>query len=211
MSSTTYLPHNQQNPENPSQYPIPANDPTVTNYALNLTVLQRYLPSTVSIVFLAPYAVVYIYNITTNAWEKSGIEGTLFVVQLQDEKYAVVVLNRRGLENFILHLKSEEEVDVTGEYVILEEKGGGGSGGGNEDGKKVYGLWVFEEELGSTKGVRDACARCIVECARRSGMTRGIGVGDGQSNGYAQQSDAGAPSGVDLMALLDPSRRQGAA
>ena len=44
-------------------------------------------------------------------------------------------------------------------------------------------------------------------------MGRDMGVGDGQSNGYAQQQqplDAGPPSGVDLMALLNPSRRQGA-
>ena len=47
-------------------------------------------------------------------------------------------------------------------------------------------------------------------------MERDMGVGDGQSNGYArqqqqQQPDAGATSGgVDLMALLNPSRGQGA-
>ena len=113
-----------------------------------------------------------------------------------------MVLNRRGLDNFIRLLKSVEEVYVTGEYAILEEKSG--------DGKKAHGLWVFEEEQGSTKGVREACGRCIVECAGSSAMGRDMGVGDGQSNGYTrQQPDTGATSGVDLMALLNPSRGQG--
>ncbi len=189
---------------------IPANAST-TNEVLNLSVLQRHLPSTVSIEYLASYSVVYIYSTTTNAWEKSGIEGTLFVVKLHDERYAVVVLNRRGLENFILHLESAEKVDVTEEYIILEGNGADDLGNGDADEQKVYGLWIFEEEQGSTKGSREACGRCIVECAEEAGKERGVrAVVDWQSNvSMQQQPNAVAPSGPDLMALLDPSRGRG--
>ena len=208
MAAIAYPPYHQQ-PLDVVEHADPANS-THTNETLNLSVLQRHLPSTVSIVFLAPYAVIYIYNITTKAWEKSGIEGTLFVTELRNDGHAVVVLNRRGLNNFILHLKSAEEVEVTDEYVILQGNGEDNLGNGNADERKVYGLWVFEEEQGSTKGVREACGECIVECVRKIGEERGIGVIDGQSNGYVQeQPTARAPSGPDLMALLNPSRGQG--
>lgn len=207
MTTTNYASYQTQASDNQLEYSAPVN-PTTTNDVLNLSVLQRHLPSTVSIAFLAPYAVVYIFSATTQAWEKSGIEGTLFVVKLQDEGHAVVVLNRRGLDNFILHLKSAKEVDVTDEYIILQGNGADNLGNWNAAEQKVYGLWIFEEEQGSTKGVREACGRCIVECAEKAGQERETGAVHGQSNDYGQQQPtAGVPSGPDLMALLNPSRR----
>ncbi|CAD6590156.1 MAG: hypothetical protein ASARMPRED_004592 [Alectoria sarmentosa] len=208
MATTIHASHHPQPSDNDIYYSAPA-DPTLTNDVLNLSVLQRHLPSTVSIDFLAPYAVVYIFSTITQAWEKSGIEGTLFVVRLQNEGHAVVVLNRRGLSNFILHLKSAEEVDVTDDYIILQGNGGDNIGNGSADEQKVYGLWIFEEEQGSTKGVRAACGRCVVECAERAEATSNARAlnGVGQLNGpMQQQSTTGAPSGPDLMALLNPSR-----
>ena len=123
-----------------------------------------------------------------------------------------MVLNRHGLDNFILHLKSAEEVDVTDEYIILQGNGVDNLGNGDAGEQKVYGLWIFEEEQGSTKGVRKACGSCIVECAERAEETSKVGGanGVGQSNGPTQQqSTAETPSGPDLMALLNPSRGQG--
>lgn len=211
MATTIYPSHHSQPADNSFEYSAPANA-DITNDALNLRVLKRHLPSTVAIDFLAPYAVVYIFSTATQAWEKSGIEGTLFVLRLQDERHAVVVLNRRGLDNFILHLKSAEEVDVTDEYIILQGNGADNLGNGDAGEQKVYGLWIFEEEQGSTGGVREACGRCIVECAERAEEISKAGGanGVGQSNGPTQQqSTAGAPSGPDLMALLNPSRGHG--
>ena len=210
MSTTIYPSYNPQPSDNELEYSLPTNPPTVTDDDLNLSVLRRHLPSTTSIAFLAPYAVIYIYSTATNGWEKNGIEGTLFVVELQNEKYAVLVLNRRGLNNFTLPLKSAEDVEITQEYVILEGIEGDGLRSGNVGEKKVYGIWIFEEEQGSTRGVREACGRCIVECAEKAGKDHGIGVMGGQANGFAQeQVTAGASSGPDLMALLNPSRGRG--
>lgn len=206
MATTVYASHHPQPSDNELEYSAPAN-PAITNDVLNLSVLQRHLPSTVSIDYVAPYAVIYTFSTTTQAWEKAGIEGTLFVVELRDEGHAVVVLNRRGLDNFILRLKSAEDVDVSGEYIIVQGNGADNLGNGNADEQKVYGLWIFEEEQGSTKGVREACGRCIVECAETAEQGIGTGVVDRQSNGYPQQQpSARAPSGPDLMALLNPPR-----
>ena len=210
MATTIYASHHPPILDNQFAYSAPAIS-TNTDADLNLAVLQRYLPSTVSIEFLAPYAVIYIFNITAQAWERSGIEGSLFVVRLRDEGHAVVVLNRRGLDNFVLHLQSAGEVDLTDEYIILQGNGtnNAGNGGGIADEQKVYGLWIFEEERGSTKGVRAACGKCITECAENAGRKPETGVADVQSNGHAQQQPAVGGSGApDLMALLNPSRDQ---
>ncbi|PYH80455.1 PH domain-like protein [Aspergillus uvarum CBS 121591] len=103
----------------------PAPPPLRTNEDLNLSVLRRHNPTITSILSLAQYAVVYIFSPSTRQWEKSGVEGTLFVCQrsqgeLGEERYSVFVLNRRGLHNFDLPLTDGDNVEITEEYIILK-------------------------------------------------------------------------------------------
>ena len=166
----------------------------------------------------------------TQSWEKSGIEGSLFVVRLsttsnpvtttitttnttttsigrdgeEDEgeeggAYTIFVLNRRGLENFALGLGTVQAVDVEGEYIIVRA--------GRGEGTNVHGLWVFEEEMGSTQGVRARCAQCIMECWKGNdddgGGGEGIGVGEERRNGVGLEQKS-----PDLMAFLGQPRAQ---
>ncbi|KAI4110381.1 MAG: hypothetical protein LQ345_007010, partial [Seirophora villosa] len=129
--------------------PSPATSSLRTNPALNLSVLRRHVPTTTSILFIAPYAVIYTFSASSSSWEKSGIEGTLFVCAQtpqptaatgNSERYSVVVLNRKGLNDFVCPLQGD--VDYEQGYVILRGREEGG------DGEKVWGIWVFEEEEG---------------------------------------------------------------
>ncbi|KAL8992907.1 MAG: hypothetical protein Q9169_006749 [Polycauliona sp. 2 TL-2023] len=143
--------------------------PQRTNAELNLSVLQRHLPSTTSIVCVAPYAVVYIFTSspqTGPAWEKSGIEGTLFVCQQSAaaaggaERYSVVILNRKGLNDFICPLSGD--IDYEAGYIILRSTDDGAE-------ENIWGLWIFEEDEGSsTAGMREVNAKIIRECAARA-------------------------------------------
>jgi len=135
--------------------------PPRTASTLNLSVLRRHLPTLTAIITIAAYTVIYIFRPALSAWEKSGIEGTLFVVRLDLERYAIIVLNRRGLDTFVLELKKSEEVEVTEEFVIVQGEGG------------VWGLWIFEEE-GSTRGGRERVGGVILECAGRAERRVGL-------------------------------------
>ncbi|MCJ1275504.1 hypothetical protein MMC21_003307 [Puttea exsequens] len=205
-----YLSADQRNVDT-SLLPLPSKDRT--NYEINLSVLQRLVPSTLQIEFTIPYAVLYLYNPddTENkepGWEKTGVEGTMFVAQLDRNGYAVVVLNRKGLENFVLRIQGREAVELTEEYIILPDFG--------EGGPKMYGLWIFEEPEGSTRGLRDKVGRCIVQCAERVEESNGMGASNGdiqrggQSNGHTakQQPTTMPPGSPDLMALLRPPQHQ---
>ena len=185
--------------------PPPPN--TRSDAELNFSVLQRHLPSTQSIEKIAPYAVVYIFSIEREGWEKSGVEGSLFIVRTSEEEregYAVVVLNRRGLDNFVLTLKREDQVDVTEEYIILQD-----TGHEVEGEQKAYGLWVFQEAEGSTRGTRAEVGELIKELARRTeGVEQGYGgAQQGQQGQYGMQNGNG-PDSPDLMALLGQPRSQ---
>lgn len=84
------------------------------------------------------------------------------------ERYSVVVLNRKGLNDFICPL--EGEVDFEAGYIILRSKDEAGV-------DCVWGIWIFEEEEGSTRGMREENARIIRECAARVGQREDWGNG----------------------------------
>jgi hypothetical protein len=151
--------------------------PTRTNTELNISVLRRYNPSIRSILSIAANAVVYIFTPSTEQWEKSGVEGTLFVCDQEltatsgEDSYCIVVFNRRGLENLILDLGQMQDVELTAELLTLRfsEHGDGAP--------KVMGIWIHADK----DDTRELNASLIQQCwerARASGMERGNMIPD---------------------------------
>ena len=142
----------------------PPAPPSRTNAELNLSVLRHHNPEITSILSIAPYAVVYLFSPIAQQWEKSGVEGTLFVCQLMPsqagaERYIATVLNRRGLENFSVELLDGADVEVTEEYVILQVSE-------SETDQRIYGLWIFSEPPpSSTANTRAINAQILHDCA----------------------------------------------
>ena len=97
-------------------------------------------------------------------------------------------------------------MEVTEEYIILQEADNEGEGE-----QKAYGLWVFQESEGSTRGTRAEVGELITELARR---TEGVGQGfDGAQQGHLGQygmENGNGPASPDLMALLRQPRTQAA-
>ncbi|CEI65963.1 unnamed protein product [Fusarium venenatum] len=122
--------------------------PPRTNTELNLSVLQRYLPSIHTILSIAANAVIYTFNSTSESWEKSGVEGTMFVCAqspssedpAQQPRACVFVLNRRGLDNVIVDLSRVSHAEVSGELVIMKVEGDW------EEGDKVLGVWIHNDK-----------------------------------------------------------------
>jgi hypothetical protein len=159
---------------------------TRSNTELNLLVLRRYVPSTEAILCIAPFAAVYTFASETQQWEKSNVEGTLFVCQLaplhpgQHVRYGVIILNRKGLDNFVTELLSGDDVDITEQYVILQVLG-------EDDVPTIYGLWIFSDDKDNElTSVRDIVANKIQECAVRA-----------EHNRVQQSSDQNDESGQD--------------
>ncbi|KAI5303542.1 hypothetical protein KEM56_007442 [Ascosphaera pollenicola] len=150
--------------------------PDRSNEELNIKVVQRYNPEVYRIMSLAPYAVVYNFNTSAASWEKSGIEGTMFVCELVpgslgEERYTVFVLNRRGMNNFECQLIDGSDVELTPEYIILkiEERGDEGA---SESDPSIVGLWIYTEAFpNSTSDARALNAQIIKECASHAGDT----------------------------------------
>ncbi|KAL9625350.1 MAG: hypothetical protein Q9160_000413 [Pyrenula sp. 1 TL-2023] len=163
---------------------LPPPPPSRTTDELNLSVLQRHFPSVSAILSISPYTVVYTFNASTSSWEKSGIEGSLFVCQLHpqesaEHRYSVVVLNRLGLNNFEAELREEDDVEITEQFVILNTKQSqtaiqAANGTAKTAQEKIIGLWIFSESAGSTSETRALHGRLIKECAAAAGETRNL-------------------------------------
>ncbi|MCJ1480871.1 hypothetical protein MMC06_001026 [Schaereria dolodes] len=172
---------------------IPPPPSTRTDAELNLRVIKRHDPSVISLVHIAPFASVYVFSVETSQWEKSGIEGSLFICQLSPtarnpERYSVFVLNRKSLDNFNAELLSLADIEITEEYIILQTA--------KEGEHLVYGLWIFcEPPPASTSHQRAIVSEKIQECARRSELSRHAIIGD-KSNGYERGVDENKPIGV---------------
>jgi len=145
--------------------------PSRSNEELNLSVIRRYDPSVDSILSIAPHVVLYVLSPETQSWGDTGIAGTLFVCQLAPNdigatRYSIVVLNRRGLENFQTELSSGEDVEITDEFVILQVKKAEGE-------TQIYGLWIFAEPPpASTAQARVVNAQLIESCAKLAEASR---------------------------------------
>lgn len=202
-----------QPPPQPSDYETDApqvdvpRPPRRSNEQLNLSALQRHYPDITSLLHVASYTVLYVFSLTTNTWEKTGIEGTLFVCQLTPspigaDRFSVVILNRRALENFDMEITTESDIEITAEYIILQ-------------GDQIYGLWVFSEPTpSSTAGARDETVEKILALARQADESRRaleqVAV---NGSSAAQQADGGVAMGrqLSLRELFGQQREQDAA
>ncbi|KAF4121934.1 Dcp1-like decapping family [Geosmithia morbida] len=130
--------------------------PTRTNTELNLSVLQRYIPSVATILKVAANAVLYTFDATGQRWDKSGVEGTMFVCLqnplLEDPQRhprgCVFVLNRRGLGNVMIELNTVDHTETMGELFIMRVDADVPGLPG-----KVVGLWVHNDKASTRQEI----------------------------------------------------------
>lgn len=120
--------------------------------------IRRHYPDVSAVHYVAPYAVLYAFNLETQQWEKVGVEGSLFICGLVPsalgaERYGVVILNRRSMDNFYMEITGPDGLEFTDEYIIMQ-------------GDQVYGLWIFcEPPPSSTANTRAETSSKIQELA----------------------------------------------
>lgn len=114
-----------------------------TRDQLNLSVVQKHNPEVTAILSVASHVTVYDWAQTpTPGWQKSGVEGALFICKLtpggfDEERFHAIVLNRGGLENFEAELRQadSEGVEIVQDLVIIS---------GIEAGeRKANGIYIF--------------------------------------------------------------------
>ena len=100
----------------------------------NLRLLQRtFDPSMEDIVGSATHAVLYEY-INPQGWEKSQVEGSVFLVQKPGPSYSLAILNRSSTENFEVQVTKTFQLQHKEPYLIFKQS------------PKILGIWFHSSD-----------------------------------------------------------------
>lgn len=142
-SDTAYYMENRDMAPQP-----PAQDRT--NMDINMSVLRRYDPTIRSILAIAANGVIYTIGEASAGWQTHGCEGPTFVCQQEDTieygghrspQACIFVLNRRGLENYVIDLARVANIEVTGEIMAFQMEEGY-----SVDDERTFGLFMHSDE-----------------------------------------------------------------
>lgn len=173
--------------------------PHRTNTELNLSVLRRYLPSIRSIVSIAANAVVYNFSPAAQNWEKSGVEGTLFVCEQEPAivsghpvpRACVFVLNRRGLDNLVVELCRASVCEVAADLIIFNVENtedttslqvDGEEEAGSQADTRVFGIWIHADQ----DDTREVNAAIIQDVWRQSRLVTSLNAPETQDDDEAR-------------------------
>ncbi|KAK7709105.1 hypothetical protein SLS57_008831 [Botryosphaeria dothidea] len=194
--------------DNPVDESVPNMERRHTNTeGLNYSVVHRYVHDLNSILSIASFCVVYNFDAETQAWEKTGIDGSLFVNSLTPAadgvaRFNILVLNRRSTDpsSFTLDIKTADDVELTDEYIILQHQADDGS-------LKIYGLWIFTEPPpSSTAMAREINGQMIKQCAMMADTSRKIALQDAQSSGEEEPQSVPMGRQLSLRELFGKQR-----
>ena len=102
--------------------------------ALNLRPLQRIDPLTQSVVFTGKHSVLYRLDRHSEQWERDNVEGPFFIVQRSASPvYQLVILNRLGLDAWLLPLHSDTRFELQEDHYLFIQSAA-----------DVVGVWFFE-------------------------------------------------------------------
>jgi mRNA-decapping enzyme 1B len=82
-------------------------------------VLKRRDAAIIKILDMAGHVVLYQFNEDSKAWDRKGVEGSLFVVERSTEpRYQFVVLNRLSSENLIETVDADFQTELTDSFLL---------------------------------------------------------------------------------------------
>lgn len=106
---------------------------------MNLAALQQRDPYISDIVDTATQVALYSFNPKSNQWEKTSIEGSLFVYKRSaSPNNGFMILNRLGLNNQIEPITKDLEFQLQDPFLLYRNS------------KAIYGIWFYD---------KDECAR----------------------------------------------------
>ncbi|XP_070559634.1 mRNA-decapping enzyme 1B-like [Ptychodera flava] len=156
---------------------------------MNLAALQQQDPYITHIVDTATQVALYSFNPGANEWEKTNVEGTLFVyARSASPSNGYTIMNRLSMENLTEPITKDLEFQVNDPFLLYR----------NTKGASIYGIWFYD---------KDECTR-IGDIMHR--MTISAGQEDTESN--TSSIDGNSTTGseksnpIDIMQMLSKAQ-----
>ncbi|XP_049329023.1 mRNA-decapping enzyme 1B [Astyanax mexicanus] len=109
---------------------------TTKGLDISLAALQRQDPYINNIVDVASQVALYTFNNETNEWEKTEIEGTLFVyTRLASPKHGFTIMNRLSMENLTEPITKDLDFQLQDPFLLYRNAR-----------LSIYGIWFYDKE-----------------------------------------------------------------
>ncbi|XP_026864509.2 mRNA-decapping enzyme 1B isoform X1 [Electrophorus electricus] len=103
---------------------------------ISLAALQRQDPYINNIIDVASQVALYSFNNETNEWEKTDVEGTLFVyTRLASPKHGFTIMNRLSMDNLTEPITKDLDFQLQDPFLLYRNAR-----------LSIYGIWFYDKE-----------------------------------------------------------------
>lgn len=139
---------------------------------INLKALKKVDPYVKSIETQCSNVALYNFNSDRAEWERTQVEGTLFLFQrLAEPKYGFTIMNRLNPENHIEPVTGQLDFQIQPPFLLYKNSNG-----------EIRGIWFFSKTECESVGKRIQVLVKEVEEEREERSRRGVGGGGGGGN-----------------------------
>ncbi|KAI5710752.1 mRNA-decapping enzyme-like protein [Diaphorina citri] len=108
----------------------------LTDSEVNVSAIRRVDPMVKDLVDSATHVALYSFNGHKSEWDKTNIEGALFVYRrVESPLYSMFILNRNSPENLLEPVVKELDLQLQNPFILYKNKQG-----------LIYGIWFYNKE-----------------------------------------------------------------
>jgi len=172
-----------------------------TELNINLKALKKVDPYIISIEAHSSQVALYKFHPGKGDWEKTEVEGTLFVYQREAEpQYGFTIMNRLNMDNLVEPVTKELDFQLQTPFLLYRNHAG-----------DIYGIWFYEqvecERVGKriellVKGVEKKAASKKKSVGKSGDLTQLFKTAEGKEKSAEKLEVPTNDSGKNLLRLL---------
>uniref|UniRef100_A0A8C1UVU5 5'-(N(7)-methylguanosine 5'-triphospho)-[mRNA] hydrolase n=1 Tax=Cyprinus carpio TaxID=7962 RepID=A0A8C1UVU5_CYPCA len=158
-----------------------------TGQLMSLAALQQYDPYIVKLLDVAGQVALYTFNSKANEWEKTEIEGTLFVyARTASPHHGFTIMNRLSTENLVEPINKDLEFQLQDPFLLYRNGNLG-----------IYSIWFYDKA--DCQRIAQLMLQIVKQEALRASPDRGQ---SGRTNGCVQTRP------TDILELLSKAKEE---
>ncbi|XP_050974052.1 mRNA-decapping enzyme 1A isoform X2 [Labeo rohita] len=156
-------------------------------HLMSLAALQQYDPYIVKLLDVAGQVALYTFNSKANEWEKTEIEGTLFVyARSASPHHGFTIMNRLSTENLVEPINKDLEFQLQDPFLLYRNGNLG-----------IYSIWFYDKA--DCQRIAQLMLQIVKQEALRVSPDRGLSV---RTNGCVQTRP------TDILELLSKAKEE---
>ncbi|KAK6292378.1 hypothetical protein J4Q44_G00369620 [Coregonus suidteri] len=171
---------------------------TAKGLDISLAALQRQDPYINNIVDVASQVALYTFNNRSNEWEKTDVEGTLFVyTRLASPRHGFTIMNRLSMENLTEPITKDLDFQLQDPFLLYRNAR-----------LAIYGIWFYDKaDCQRIAELMKNLTKQEQALAQRGQQAQGQG-GLVSPRALEAAGDPGKGQGVDILQMLTKARNE---